>query len=395
MIARFLCLSSMLAAIFVASVSPARDETPKAPPPRIKRLSGAEIERLIDRLGSADYRERESATEMLKQRSEAAIALLRANRTTDSPEVKRRLESILPTMMTQEVAEKRLARLPAYVKDRQLDRLVETMVACREFITIEHDAQVRAFVKDIYTAATKGNNFPPTPWLPPTVGEFADFKTFAWQNRLGLSNTPTIVARTAPSLKGLGTGIIASDTIVGSGQLFHCIALCNGNINIHSLSNSILITTGSVRLPAGADFAVLVCLGNADVESGSDSVIVTAGRLIAYGDLGWFDRKASIIRERDEEFFSTWKLYTAKEVGATLWSIFGVVGIGAVAPDSRFARVGIRSGDILSRIDGTPIRSIQDATRLLCRAAVTWGSADLTLIRGERRREVVVLLQEW
>ena len=395
MIARILCLSSMLAAIFVASVSPARDETPKAPPPRIKRLSSAEIKRFIERLGSADYRERESATEVLKQRPEAAIALLRANRTTDSPEVKRRLESILPTMMTEEAAKKRLARLPEYVKYRQLDRLVETMVACREFITAEHDAHVRAFVKDIYTAATKGNNFPPTPWLPANPKDFEDFKTFAWHNRLGLGITPTIVARIAPTLRGVGTGVIASDGIVDRLPMVKCVAISNGNINITSLHHSILITTGSVQLLAGADDVVLVCLGDADVESGSDSVIVTAGRVRAHGDLGWLDRKASIIREGDAEFFSTWKLYSAKEAGATLWSIFGVVGIGVVAPDSRFARAGIRPGDIVMRIDGTPIHSVRDANRLLCRSTVTWGSADLTIIRGERRHEFLVPLHEW
>ena len=387
----------MLAAIFVASVSPARDETPKAPPPRIKRLSAAEIERLIDRLGSADYRERESATEKLKQRPEA-LPLLQASLKTSNPEVKRRLETIVSAVMRREAA-KRLDRLPEYVKHRQLDRLVETMVAWREYITTEHDAQVRAFVKDIYTEVRRGNNVPPTPWLPAAPEEFADFKTFAWHNRIGMTGTPTCVARIAPAMCSPGTGAIASDGIIDRVGMCQSIALCNGDVKISSLMTSILITTGSIRLPAGSDHSVLVCMGVADVENGSNSVIVTGGQLIAYGGLGWMsykpNQKASIVRERDTEFFSTWKLYSSSEAGGTLWSIFGVVGVSGVVPDSPFARAGIRSGDILLRIDGTPTRSVRDATRLLCRAAVTWGSADLIIIRGERRREVVVPLQEW
>ena len=385
----------MLAAIFMAGVSPAREETPKAPPPRIKRLSSAEIERLIDRLGSADYRERESATETLKQRPEA-LPLLQASLKTSNPEVKRRLETIVSAVMRREAA-KRLDRLPEYVKHRQLDRLVETMVAWREYITTEHDAQVRAFVKDIYTEVRRGNNFPPTPWLPPAPADLADFTTFAWHNRLGVSSSnPTIVDRITPGLNGLGGGgLIASDGIVSKLGMQKCIALCNGDVKSGSIYTSIIISNGSIFIRGDAHNVVLVCLGDVITHSGGNAVVVAAGKITSSGEPGWDDEKVSIIRQRDTAFFSTWKLYSANEAGAMLWSLFGVVGIGAVAPDSRFARVGIRPGDILTRIDGIPIRSIRDANRLLCRATVSSGVTDLTIIRDVQCREVVVTLQEW
>ncbi len=391
MIARILCLSLMLAAIFMAGVSPARDETPKAPPPRIKRLSSAEIERLIDRLGSADYRERESATETLKQRPEA-LPLLRASLKTSNPEVKRRLETIVSSVMSGEAA-KRLDRLPEYVKHRQLDRLVETMVAWREYITTEHDAQVRAFVKDIYTAATRGKKHP-------TAEKFPNFKSFVWHRGAELSDNHTIVDRIGRPLyypEG-GCAVIASEKIEGDRGFGHCVALCNGDVEstgIGGVWKSIVITTGSVRVTS-ADNGVIVCPGNVELSHGGlGAVIVTAGQVIAYGNQVWPDMEHSIIHEHAVEFFRTWKLYSATEAGATLWSIYGVVGVGAVIPDSPFARAGIRSGDILSRIDGTPVRSVRDANRLLCRTTVTWGSADVTINRGDQRREVVVPLQEW
>jgi hypothetical protein len=390
MIARFLSLSLILPTIVVASVSPARDETPKAPPPRIKRLSAAEIERLIDRLGSLDYRERESATETLKQRPEA-LPLLRSHLTTGNPEVKRRLDTILSTVMSREAA-KRLDRLPDYVKHRQLDRFVETMVAWREYITTEHDAQVRVFVKDIYTAATRGKKHP-------TAEQFPTFKSFVWHRGDEISENHTIIDRNDRPLNypDGGCGIIASEAIVGDRGFGHCVALCNGDVELDGggVWDTILITTGSVRV-ASADNGVIVCPGNVELShGGSRAVIVTAGQVIAYGNQVWPDMEHSIIHERDVEFFRTWNLYSATEAGARLWSVFGVVVVGAVAPDSPFARAGIRSGDILARIDGTPIRSVRDVNRLLCRATVSWGVTDLTIIRDDERREVVVTLQEW
>jgi hypothetical protein len=391
MIARILCHSLMLAAIFVASVSPARDETPKAPPPRIKRLSSVEIERLIDRLGSADYRERESATETLKQRPEA-LPLLRSHLTTGNPEVKRRLDTILSTVMSREAA-KRLDRLPDYVKHRQLDRLVETMVAWREYITIEHDAHVRAFVKDIYIAATRGKKH------PQTADHLPEFKTFAWHNRFDIIDTPSVIDKIGFPLRGRGKGcgVIASDRIEGDGSFGDCVALCNGDVNVMrgGIFCSVLIATGTVRVTS-ADDSIIVCPGNVELShGGSGAVIVSAGQVIAYGNQSWPDAEHSIIHERDTEFFRTWNLYSTTEAGARLWSMFGVVVVGALTPDSPFAKAGIRPGDILARIDGSPIRSVRDANRLFCRATVSWGTTDLIVTRDSIRREIHVSLFNW
>ncbi len=391
MTARLLGFSLVLAALFVASVSPARDQTPKAPPPRIKRLSSAEIERLIDRLGSADYRERESATESLKQRPEA-LRLLRSHLNTGNPEVKRRLDTILSAVMSREAA-KRLDRLPDYVKHRQLDRLVETMVAWREYITTEHDAQVRAFVKDIYTAATRGKKHP-------TAEKFPTFKSFVGHRGEELSENHTIVDRIGRPLyypEG-GCAVIASEKIEGDRSFGNCVALCNGDVELKrsgGVSDSILITTGSVRV-ASADNGVIVCPGNVELSHGGlGAVIVTAGQVIAYGNQVWPDMEHSIIHEHDVEFFRTWKLYSATEAGARLWSVFGVVGVGSVMPNSPFARAGIRSGDILTRIDGTPVRSARDVNRLLCRVTVSWGTTDLIVTRDSICRSIKISLFDW
>jgi S1-C subfamily serine protease len=119
-------------------------------------------------------------------------------------------------------------------------------------------------------------------------------------------------------------------------------------------------------------------------------VIVSSERIAFHGSTEY-----TTIRDRDAEFFRAWHLYTSAEAGATLWSAFGVVGVNKVTPDSRFDNAGVKPGDILAQINGTPIRSIRDAHRSLCRATISWGAADLTIIRGGSRHEQFVSLYEW
>lgn len=308
--------------------------------------------------------------------------------------MKRRLTVILNALHRADV-NKRLARLHEYAKHRQVDRLIETMVAYREFLTEEHDAPVRALVRDIHAAATRGKKHP-------ELGKLPEFKSFAWQPGISPFQRQTIVDRVAPPA---ARGLIASERIEGRGNFSECVALCNGDVigfeRDGALSfgahESIVIATGSVRL-TNCEACVIVCPGNVEVGGGGQvSVVVTAGGIVSYGNVGdvrWF-KDGGIPREQDAAFFRAWKLYSASEAGAELWSAFGVVGVRAVAPDSPTARAGVKPGDLLTAIDGTPIRSVREANRLLCRATVTSGTTQLTIIRGRNRHESLVPLYEW
>jgi hypothetical protein len=290
--------------------------------------------------------------------------------------------------MSPEDAKKRLARLPEYVKHRQVDRLVETMVFCREFLTTEHDVHVRALVKDLYCGATRGKEHKPSADHQP------DFKTFAWQ-----SDARRIVASIAEPLshpEGL-CGVIASDRIEDGTSFRHCVAICNCDVIFQdgSLDCSILITTGRVLVVSG-DFSFIATPGVIEVGLGGDGMAITsADRILVYGSESWTMRPDWLICKRDTEFFRTWKLYSSTEVGAKLWALFGVVGVSAVVPGSPCAKAGIRPGDILKHINGTSVRSVRDANRLLCRATVSWGVADVAVIRNRQISEVTLSLFHW
>ena len=365
----------------------AADPTPPTP---AKPLTPAEVESLIGQLGDEDFKTREAATAALKRRPEAALALLRANRAADNPEVKQRLATIVPVMMSRPAAEKRLAKLPDYIKNRQIDRVVETMVACRQFVTTKHRDQVLGLANDLAAAATKhAKKEMRFSRLQPHEEFFIqDGSTEDCANL-----TTSIVRRSAGS--GGSRLVIAADHFENldySGISSGGIMIGNGELKIDNPSGpNLFITTGNV---SGVDIyrCVILCGGNLRLRLGlHDSVVFAGGRIEVFEE--WSEK--NVRREGDKEVIGTWKLYSVAEAGATLRSLFGAVWVPAVAPDTPFAKAGIKTGDFLVGIDGSPVRTVRDANRLLCRATVAWGAADLYVVRDGAKKDVIVPLHEW
>lgn len=417
---------TLLAAAPVAAVAALA-----ADPPERKPLTPAEVASLIGQLRDEDFQTREAATEALKRRPEAALALLRADRTAESPEVKQRLASILPVMMSREAADKRLAKLRGYIRNRQIDRVVETMVACRQFVTLGHREQVLELARDLSAEATKlAGKEMATPeihwqqrwfvvrlagrsayWPLPQVGvqlyrlkddedvvrepflhhhkfhtQDGDDITINW-----LSDTTSLVRHGAGSARS--RLVIAADRYDDSGSMGNGILMGNGELQCYNpYGPNLIITTGNVSGNTMKGCVVL-CGGDFKLDAWLNTSVVFAG-----GDIRYLNNAGSrdnVCRERDKDLIGAWKLYSAAEAGADLGGVLGLVWVRNVRPQSAFAAAGVEPGEFVAAVNGVPVRSVRDAERLLCRAAVSWGGADLTLARGGRTRDVIVTLQEW
>lgn len=389
-LSRLACLLAGLAACAVAVAQPA---APVAPPPRLKRASDAEVGRLIAQVGSQVYAEREAATEELKRRPEAQAAVEKALVAATNPEVSRRLGTV-SAALKRGWARRRLAKLPEYVKHRQFDRLVETMVLCREYLSEEHDTHVRAFIKGVYDDATGGK-----PHRFTSDEHWPGFNTFAWKYRAGgpevFEGNRSVIARvvTNPERR---TAICASERVGpplpatgGWAVLFNNVILCNGDVEAFSIDNCFVVASGSILIHSSSSGNVVVGLDEVRMLSADCSVVVSRGR---------FERRrndGSVIRADDKSFFNNWMLFSQADTGADLVDLFGVVWVTSVTPHSPFDRAGARPGDILKNVDGAHIRSVSDASRFLCRAAVGRGDADLTLMRNGQVVRAAVTLQLW
>jgi type II secretory pathway component PulC len=66
--------------------------------------------------------------------------------------------------------------------------------------------------------------------------------------------------------------------------------------------------------------------------------------------------------------------------------------LDSVAPNSVFAKAGLRAGDVVTAVDNAPIRSIDDAAELYVRAPQT-RAANIQLLRGGKPMTLRVLMQ--
>jgi len=68
------------------------------------------------------------------------------------------------------------------------------------------------------------------------------------------------------------------------------------------------------------------------------------------------------------------------------------VELRAVAAGSVFARAGLRAGDVITAVDGKPLRSLDDAADLYARAG-TLKSATVQLLRAGRPHTLRITIQ--
>jgi S1-C subfamily serine protease len=65
----------------------------------------------------------------------------------------------------------------------------------------------------------------------------------------------------------------------------------------------------------------------------------------------------------------------------------------SVTPGSLFAKAGLKSGDVVTAVDGHPLRSLDDAANLYARAA-TARSVSLQITRAGKPMTLRIAIQE-
>lgn len=94
----------MLRAIVLAALCACGSVSAQEPTPKVRPLPTAELNRLVEQLGSRDYRERERASRTLAEEGDRALPLLKAGLDkTESPEVQRRLEVLIAKLNSERV----------------------------------------------------------------------------------------------------------------------------------------------------------------------------------------------------------------------------------------------------------------------------------------------------
>jgi hypothetical protein len=392
---RKLVMPAFAGPFLVCCLTPAQE--PKPP----------DVPTLIRQLGDPDPA-REAATVTLGRTPEAFDALRQAAADTDPGIAKRATEAL--AALRKRLGPDRLKRLPEYAKARQVDRLVEAMVAWPEAVTFDDRELPRTLAKDILAWAGKefGPKLPefrinipdldrlPATETPLTIGR--DLSGVAWGDTIADSVDTTkgpgggyhqfrggLVSFAAP---GGGAWFVNGDArfprpAEGAGSLTE-LTVCNGD----------LTTDWTIRL----DGAVILCTGDVRIGFQVRNSLIVAGGGITF-TLKSLEESAlsagAVLRPEEPKLAEFLRFYDCASEGLHVRAEDKTVFVTKVDAGKPFAAAGVQPGDRVVKVNDVPVRSVRELNRLLCRAEVGYpGTAALFLARGEKGVDAVVKLAD-
>ncbi|MBI1913153.1 MAG: PDZ domain-containing protein [Planctomycetes bacterium] len=352
-----------------------------------------EVRQLIHRLGSKSFKVREEAERQLLERENAAPALQRILQTPGTDrEVARRATQILVEFQRRE-RRRALERLQSLGKQGEIDQVIERFVRRREWEPQESPWRVLAEIAgelvrlEIRSYGQAELNYSDrTPFGDLTAYRVAVQPETVEDTQVHLRKSGLYLVR-GESVKGpllggliassgdiqaatLGLGAVFSGGSVTATDVNRCVVVCDGDFKARRIVHgSLIIVRGVVEAPA--------LIHNSTIISAS-TVHVPKGATV----------KNSVIKEKDPNPLGFVKFFDPARAGIEVNQADGGVRIKAATEGKRFARAGLKAGDVIATIDGEAIKDPESFRRLLRRKLAEGGKGKLNVRRGEKTLEV-------
>ena len=368
------------------------------PPP----LAAADQEKLIARLDSSEPAERAEALRRLAQAPEAADLLRKAAEKNPGAGVRVRAEKALAAV-TDDLARKRLARLGEYAKNRQVDRLIETMVYWRESLVNDDRDAPRTLTEGILDVCYREfkDDMPKLTFHP-------GINRLRIGTRLPRVTASDCVAETLDDPRthslGHGFGVVRDKALLSSSDM----CFVNGDVSIRGGVRGLLVCNGNVRITRAATYdVVILCTGDLSFDARVDKCLLVAGGEIKFdpdalkkapssefevelkkvaGDAIKFDKslvgKDARLRSKEKKLAEVIKLYDCRAGGLEVADAGKEVRVTASDPAGPFGKAGFQKDDVIERLDGFPVPDVRTLNKLLCRATI--GATGEALVRVRR-----------
>ena len=387
-VARHLLAMLILAAV-MARISA------QAPKPTEPILSPEEIQKLVDKLGSPKFGERESATRKLAALDDIPPALQAAAMAKDA-ETARRAKSIIALIMKRHEA-KFIARDLADLNKGGFDRFVDRMVLTPGF---ERESRWLTLVRAAEAVLDRGNKlgygglvFPPVQWtqfslvteLPPR---------YLMSSRALLPGAPNRSSGFRNCL------VLSSDSLAQITRIQDSIVFINGDLpRCTSVYNSLVICLGDIGAISTLSGSVIICTGELNSVSRATSSLIEAKKLgripLGEGNM-YINEKAPNDADKTTRFvkteqtpFRTLKLFEPEMLGINVKVAGESATIDNVIAGSILAKAGLRKGDIVLTI-GTEKWATEEEFRTLLRRKSVLDVAPIQIKRDGKEMELRV-----
>jgi len=303
-------------------------------------------------------------------------------------------------------AEKRLAKLPDLCKERRATHIVELLAEWGEFADASHQDELMALGKALAIEVKEevGVNAAVT-----KIGYRGTSATTAVK-RIGSDASAYFVDEfvcTQPLTGRTAEHVLSCHVLVASRTLtarpnrptLQCVVLTNAAVaTFPALSNCIIISSGSVDSDDFISGVVLVCRGDVKFRMGRwESSLVRAGGKVTdvrTDEGGVKNPDPDRVFANDSKLLGI-KFYSATEDGLEATADKGVVMVKALDEKKPFAVAGVKKGDVIEKVNGEAVTTLQELDRLLVRASVASGTARLKVKRNGGTELIEVKLIDW
>lgn len=387
-------MSAMLFALCIVGDAPA------------KEFTNAQIEKLIEKLGSVEFGEREKATTQLKTMERAEPQLRKSLKSADA-EVRRRVEGILAAL-EQKRARRCLTQGVALGKEGRAVEMVDRFVYWRSWdkegkswdvLTRMADKLIECTARDVVPYGfPHASKFRQSPLFP--AGEFRRYVERAHPKdvvggKLELSRYGRLLIRAedvttvGTANPGLNEGIAA---ITDRARLFgvmESVVVVGGDVKLLFLDRSMLICDGDVELEQKPLPGLIIARGKVTCRNWK---LTESGCIIRSENYYQFrNGKKIIIKEGTPDPVGFVKFFELADVGLTATErdqkdepIRDGIWIKDIRKESPFAS-GLRAGDVVMALDGMKTPSPEALRRLLRRKLALGGPTVNFTVRREMK----------
>jgi hypothetical protein len=268
----------------------------KAEEPKKAVAEPTPVGQLIDDLDHDQFKRRKAAqAELLKRGKDAVPALLQAIDQSKNRNIREEAEKLVDKMLwpkDEATAKEQLAKLPEYVKNRQVDKFIATILLFREYSEEKERNLVWDFAKKLAQEGSEvGKRKIEFPKDVATGGMYLRDERVKGPIEAGPGHTYFV-----PFLEESQGGGFFSKTVVCSHlkiqnpSIHRSLVFCCGDLDATDVNNSIVIVLGKFRMswddnqPHGRYITKSLILCSGDVETrnlvnDSGSVIISGGEL--------------------------------------------------------------------------------------------------------------------
>lgn len=384
-----------------------RGQEKKSPSSQPSSDDKAAIRRLIDRLGSDDFRVREEATRKLKALGEKALPQVEKAVQSADAEVRRRAQRIAAHLREQK-RQRVLREILAEASFRPIDRAIERMAMRAEFDKPENWER---FIRLADAMTQRASQLGGKRWTLPDV-DFRKFPTISDGPEGGLLRRQLRVDSKI-RLDGCGhifTSIhrcflVSSGTIPRFRMLTESIVFVNGDLlGCSAISNSFVFCNGDIGRVAAIRDSVILATGDIQGSSNSENsffqVKSVMRQRIARGNVYLNLDEVRCARSVNNQFprskkgpLQIVKFFDPSALGIAFSQSGEQVRIVKVREGEAFARASLRAGDVVLRADTNEISSAEELRKFL-RCRLPGEEFVLTVRRGKKIVETKVKLKD-